>query len=348
MSNRKKVGIGKIGQKLIFNREQELAKRSNTNGNVGAYLFYKLLIENNPDIDFYMIGDSDLETFETPPYDNLFDVTKWKLSNHKRMSDVYDLDYCIMIIGLLKETNDDIALEILNHIGTKWLLIADDPRCLNTKAKDIINMPTKIVSQHPTEMKFAGKTYKVNRLPIETASAYQQEVINPFDKLGKAEDDFVVISNGTADFDRTGIVSRMIECIDNTKVYGRVPSSVMRENSKFVGEVDFESINNIMKTMKTTLLVPISPGWVTSKYVEALLNGVLPIMHVSYGYNYLNGKNDFDVVTSPYSLKQLLDYYDENQVEWYNKVIALQDKFVKPFIDGRLLSKLIIETCERM
>ena len=35
--------LGKIGQKVIFNRSSKECDRSNTNGNVGTYLLFKLL-----------------------------------------------------------------------------------------------------------------------------------------------------------------------------------------------------------------------------------------------------------------------------------------------------------------
>ena len=63
MPRMRKIAVGKFGQKLIFNRDSNECKRSNTNGNVGACFFH----------DYYFISTGDSALLENK-YDKLQEI----------------------------------------------------------------------------------------------------------------------------------------------------------------------------------------------------------------------------------------------------------------------------------
>lgn len=334
----KAIAIGKFGQKLIFNRNSRECQRSNTNGNVGAYLFFKMLIETNPYDLFVVVGENDLSSFDIKPYHNVVDGTQYSLDELVRM----DLDYGILNIGLLKEHNpDDILMTYINKSNINWLLASDDPRCLDTKAQDFINLPNKIVSQFEGKINFAGKEYDVEYYGIERANAYECNFtsINNY-----RQHNFIIIANTAGDYDRISKVEDFTRHIPFTEIYGRVDKEVMTRNEKFKGEVDFKTINHIMDNTKLTFVVPIKENWVTSKYIEVLNNGALPIFYKDYNTELLN-VDLIDVVRTPSDLRQLVKFYLENEEARRLKVERLREELVSPYYNGKILSNLLINTC---
>lgn len=346
MPRMRKIAVGKFGQKLIFNRDSNECKRSNTNGNVGAYLFYKLLFETNPYDMFVVIGDNDLNTFDVNPFGNVIDGTQYTLDELLMM----DIDFGIMNIGLLNENNsEDFLMSYINNSGIKWLLVADDPRCLDTKAKDFVNLPRKIVSQFEGKTNFCGKEYEVEYVEIERANCY----LKKYDEISNERvNDFVVIANDAGKYDRIKKVKLFTKGIECVKIYGRVSDKVKNDNDKFKGEVDYETINKIMRETKTTFLVPIKENWVTSKYVEVLINGVLPIFHKDYATNLLaypfTDKNIFDIASTPSELKKLVEFYSKNEKARKDKVEFLRKYLLDFYRSGFPLSYKLMLICEKM
>lgn len=331
----RKIVIGKFGQKLIFNRESKEACRSNTNGNVGAYKFFKLLIENNPDVIFVVLGDNDLNTFDKIPFDNVIDGFRMGLDSCLRD----DIDFAICLIGLIdKDSSEGILERFINESNVKWLLVGDDPRCLETNYS-FKNKPYSIILQFEGDMIFSDKNYKVSYIPIERASCYEEDLSGEYCK----SKNITVIANTAGNYDRVGIVSNLIKYIDDVSVYGRVDEAVLNSNNKFKGEVSFNKINDIMKESKMSLLVPIKKGWVTSKYVECLMNDVLPIFYEDYNYKLLGiHKDDMCVVRNAQELQEVVAFYSNNEYERKHKIDFLKNKLLKQYSDGKILSNTIM------
>jgi len=334
--------IGKLGQKIIFNRNSDLANRSNTNGNVGAFLFFTMLAANNPYDTFYMIGENDLSTFKKHFYPNIIDVSKCSIKEIEEIG----LDFGIFNIGMLEEQNpDSLAIEYLNVTGLKWLLAADDPRCLITKAKDIYNAPRIILSQTQGLVDFVDDFRFVLYMGIEKANAYDRKLSHYYKNK-----DFVIVANAAGSYDRISIIQEFIKDIDDVEVYGRVDAELVAANSKFKGEVNFNDIQHIMDHTKITFLVPVKKGWVTAKYIEVLLNGALPIFHVDYDTELLRTFpfDLIDVVENATQLKAKVQYYLDNENERAAKVEMLRKLLVEPYLDGKILSNQIISLADKM
>lgn len=341
---RRKIVVGKLGQAIVFNRSSAAALRSNTNGNVGAYLFYKMLFEANPDCQFFVVGDNDLASFEKKPFDNVEDVSRWEMSGLLQICP----DCGIVLIGMLNESNpQDKLLQYLNASKVAWVLAADDPRCLNTKAQDLTNLPRAIISQFCGWHEFCGKRYFVHYVPIERASCYKAQRPNGVKKTK----DIVVVANIAKPYDRLKIVSDITKGLP-VEVYGRVKGTEYEGDERFKGEVEFAKMQRIMQQARATLLVPVAKGWVTSKYVEAIMCDTVPIFYKDYGCDILSyaskGWAPLFVVRDAEELKSMLKYsWANGQDEEHRKAIMhlLWKNWIEPYTSGKKLSGMIMNYC---
>ncbi|SVD44744.1 uncharacterized protein METZ01_LOCUS397598, partial [marine metagenome] len=178
MSN---IGFAKTGLQLQFTG---LSGGGKFNSDDHCKLLINLCY-NNPDDNFYIIGQNDLrrlsysEKVRLFPHDNVFDALGWssndadsKWSKPVEWLNQYNVNLEYAIIGggptlnvnvpfKIKTSSGSIAkpltfgkrgaapvIHTLNETGVKWVGLADDPRCLNTSlAKDLFNKPEIILSQ---------------------------------------------------------------------------------------------------------------------------------------------------------------------------------------------------------
>lgn len=328
------IAIGKIGQKIIFNRNSEACDRSNTNGNVGTYLLIKLLIENNKDDTFYIISNNDLDCFETLPFENVVDASKMSHKTFKSLR----IDAMFILTGLTSFEQDESFIDVVNNLNTKYILLSDDPRCLDSVAEDFRfkRKPDEIISQFQGKYNFKDKEYDVKYIPIERASCYKQKIDEPC----KKEIDLLIVSNTSGkDYDRVQIVSSLTKGMKGLNIYGRLSDKERKllGESNCKGEVKYTEIESLFKRSFSTLIVPIKKDWVTSKYVEALMHNVIPIFHSDYNTSLLN-VDDLIVVRNQWEFIMKyceLSSYTKKLKEW-------QEKLITPYVDGKVLSESLM------
>lgn len=330
----KKILIGKIGQKLIFNRNSPEALRSGTNGNVTAYSTFKLLIENNPEFMFFVVGDNDLETLKELP-ENVVDAKHLSPSILK----IENPDYGIFLTGMSKDESREIKL--LNKLGINWTLLSDDPRCLETISnnKSLKNYPDKILTQFDRDIIFNGKEYKAKYVPLEMVIAYGTDFAPIEPKIYPMS----VIANTTNKINRIGYVHRMTKGTD-IPVIGRL-SEVEKETYKFrnhMGEVDYETSQKLLSQSMATFIVSVDYDCVTTKYVEALLNNCLPVFHCSYGHKYLKDIPEELIISSKEEFDTLYNNILKDSKKYFRMIVGLQNKLIKPYMSGKKLNKELI------
>lgn len=367
-----KIVVGKFVQKLVFDRSSPGALRSNTNGNYSAYKLFELLFVNNPKDTFYLVGDNDFEG-ESTSYSNVKNVGGLSVAEQVKLK----ADAAIILAGLLDEEGDAIV-DYLNASGVPWVLVADDPRCLQCVALcgKLINKPKFIASQANELITFAdGTRMNANYFAIERASCFGYELGSW--RSYKKESKLVVLANEVDGFNRIGIVKESVRgCPVPVEVYGRIAKSIAdgvivpeRDGFIFKGEVPYDVAQDKLKSALYTYLVPVKPGWATSKYVEAIMCGALPFMHESYASKAIGMReNDFaffdDIalrVNCDISLSILLKSFGcyealskslgfaASRKFWPLYIGELEKRIIAPYVDGSLLSarlKNILRSCE--
>lgn len=330
--------IGKVGQKIIFNRESKDCDRSNTNGNVGTYLLFKLLIENNKDDTFYVASENDLNTFKENPFKNAIDVSglKWDFI------DKLNIDAMFILTGLTQFEKNDNIFEIINNLNAKFILLSDDPRCLDSVSEDsrIKRNPDVIISQFESKYNFKGLEQNVYYEPIERASCYNCSIVDSSKDI-----DMIIVSNTSGkEYNRVEIVSNIINGISGLDVYGRLSDDekdmLGRDNCK--GEIKYTEMQKVFKKAFSTFVVPIKKGWVTSKYVESLMNGVLPIFYKDYNTSLLE-TNDLIIVNDKEEFVNVFEnIVKRDKVKVKMLVKKMTKDLIEPFIDGTKLSDILM------
>lgn len=322
------IGIAKIGQKVFFNRNAKEIKRSNTNGNFGCYRLLSLLFELNKKDMFYFFSKNDLCIGS---YDNVFPF----VANPK------DLDCIILIPGLVLSEDDVYTLNEISNCKCKLVILSDDPRCLRETLKNLNKRPDFIGMQNNDFVYWNNKVLDGFYVPLEMAQNYKFKRPIYFYK----QFDFTVIANDSGDrYNRIKILSELIPDID-VNIYGRISDeqkAILGKN-KCRGEVEYSEMQHILSKTLATLLIPIEKNLVTSKYIEAIQNRVIPIFHKDYNVNLLGLTGYPLLVSNNEQLKGCLKTIKSNPyfVTTTNKV--LYSNYVEPYIDGTKLNEIIKE-----
>lgn len=339
----KRVLIGKVGQKVFFNRNSEEVKRSNTNGNVGLYKLMKLMFDNMRDVEFWLASQND----GVGQFANVVDASDKDFLDIAKV----EFDAFILVAGLAEYEKDYRFVNIVNDAHyhcKKTVLISEDPRCtesLSKSAKFHSFMPDVILDQHDGLTKFKDKIFSVTYAPIELAACYEESVRDPLDFSKKG---VVVVANRTGSgYDRT---SKIINALSGVsfpyELYGRLSQDEKERAAglNYLGEVAYDKIEEALDRALVTYCVPIDYEWVTSKYVEALIHGVLPVFHTDYAVELLSA--DFDLFMFANTSQELEDRYREisspsRRIHIASLVRTLQKKLIEPYVDGKTLAKFI-------
>lgn len=335
------IAIGKIGQKLIFDRDSEAGTRSNTNGNFAAYSLFKLLIEKNPNDTFYIIGDNDLDTLQVKLYENAIDAKYFSLND----IDDIGIDFAIFMVGIVPLINsNEKIIEVVNNIPIRWLLISDDPRCLRSfsVSNELYSYPEDIISQTNTGIMFNNKFYNTKYVPIEAAVCYNYTI--PEYKSEEKEYNMIVVSNTTKGYNRTQIIHSLIGGL-NIPLIGRL-SEEDKEKFNFknyIGEVKHEESLKLLRKSLTTLAVPIDYKHITSKYVEALMNNCLPIFFETYGHDLLGNISRSIIVEDRHELEWVYNNILHDKEYYYKMLLILQQELIIPHFDGSIINNEIMK-----
>lgn len=351
-----KIGIAKIGQKIIFDRESNDVKRSNTNGNVGLYMLSKLLIENNENDEFYFLSSSDVNNTE---YKNAGDVSFFNCEETKCMFGINGpkLDLLIVIAGLVEYEKDEELFTKLNNcdnISKRTILLSEDPRCLDSirDSDKLTFMPGYILSQFEGSYIYKDVIYNVKYVPLETSIVYGLDEL--FEEYPIKNEAMIISSNTSGkEYNRAKIVGDITNDTE-VKIYGRLSDNEKEYigKSKCVGEIKYDEMQMKMQESYSTFLVPIKKDWVTSKYVEALLNYCLPIFYKDYNVDLIsnifdspiivNSSNDFNLIYNAIYDKKLFGNYKSFDDMMVNLVLTPRRKLIKEYFTGKKLSDAIM------
>lgn len=312
------IAIGKIGQKIIFDRSSKECQRSNTNGNVGSYTLFNMLIQCLPRERFCVVGESDHGLLR----DN---VTYEKLP----------CSFGIFMVGI----NDDKDLiDYINRTELKYILVCDDERCLDAlnNNKRLTHLPIEIISQSNSEYCFHGRQYTLRYLPIERTVLFNS-------KQSRVKKTTVMscLANYSDVYDRLGAVDMLTKLI-SINIYGRLDGSKLYDE-KFMGEVNYEQAQKILRESLSTLIVPVKKGVITSKYVEALMNDTIPVLYKDYGHQLLEDFPKELIVGTSFEVKRIYQVFERNQELVNMYLTKLKNRYIYPYLDGQRLTSQIME-----
>lgn len=341
-----KILIGKYGQKIMFDRSCLECQRSNTNGNVGLYKLMKLLFDSNKQDKFFLVSKS----IGLRGYRNVIDFSQNGITSINVLS---DLDVMVIVAGLGEYEKDERLIDIINKAKVdKFILIAEDPRCIMSMNNDkrLKRIPDIIVTQTDGVFVFKGKQVKMKYIPIQTSECYEET----FSKKCSNNDELLLIANTSGSlYNRAKIAASLLFGSGiRYNIYGRLSDDEIKllNDGNYKGEVNYNEMKEVMQRSFFTLVIPISKGWVTSKYVFALLNNCLPIFYSDFNIELLENdliKNESLLqkytVNSKEELVHIVNWCINNKKEVYRDIETLKFLLIEKYVNGNELNTKLMK-----
>lgn len=259
----------------------------------------------------------------------------------------------------------------INKAKFPWYLCVTDPRYIKPllKRRDVANHPKELLSQYNSEIQFQSLEYydeeataketikdiKTTYTGIEKLNLINEPIIPPDNK--ERTNKFAVVamqsSYGKSDKKdyRFNVLKDWVFKYDDqkeTKVFGKWAEYFTDQYPQFKGFLPSDEIDEIFENTRYTLVIPIRPDWVTSKYAEMLRVGVVPFLHKDYDTQYnLIPKDHFIRINTPEDFYEKMKYLDENPKKRILLVKNLQGKFLSGVKRGKFLLNIINDANER-
>lgn len=260
-------------------------------------------------------------------------------------------------------------IHYLNMSKLPWFMIMTDPRYIkkNQKWRDMVNGPRECVAQYTSSINFTHfDTYPdpstgtefTEELPltysgIEKLNLIGEQIIAP---EGQRLTKFAIVamqsSYGKADVDyRLEALKKWILNQPNSEefnIYGKWDERFTKGYTQFQGYKTPEEIDNVFKDTRYTLIIPIRPDWVTSKYAEMLRVGVVPFYHPEYDTQFSTlPKDHYLRVKTPKEMFDKIEELEKNPTMRIKLVKQLQMQFLQGVRKGEFLCDVMNPFLER-
>jgi hypothetical protein len=254
-------------------------------------------------------------------------------------------------------------IHYLNMSNLPWFMVMTDPRYIkkNQKWRDMVNGPRECVAQYNSSINFTHfDTYPdpstgtefteeltLTYSGIEKLNLIGEQIIAP---EGQRLTKFAIVamqsSYGKADVDyRLEALKKWILNQPNSeefKIYGKWDERFTNGYTQFQGYKTPDEIDNVFKDTRYTLIIPIRPDWVTSKYAEMLRVGVLPFFHPDYDTQFSTIPQDHYLrVKTPGEMFTKIDELEANPEMRIKMVKQLQVTFLQGVRKGSFLSDVV-------
>jgi hypothetical protein len=254
------------------------------------------------------------------------------------------------VIDMTKNYTTPIISYWNDHPELKTIEIITDPRYTFDQSRDIIQDPSVSLGQYNYEYtKSTIESYE-NQVRVERQIKVTYDGIetNFMYGLGKPNKNrersipFMVVLNEGNPSRYKFLDEWVLSGIDDVEVYGKWEDERTLNDSRFKGSISWTDLHAKLNNVRASFAIPIAPGWVTSKYVELIHSGVIPILHPTYD---TQNNLDYPDILRPKSIqdmKKLIELVKDDK--FYTKMIDhLQSKYCKPeYYDGTFLSKRIL------
>jgi hypothetical protein len=164
-------------------------------------------------------------------------------------------------------------------------------------------------------------------------------------EVGAAQRDtqfMVVLNEGTPS--RYKLLKEwVLDEVEDCEIYGKWEHEDTEKDPRFKGSMPLEDLQEKLKGVRSTFIIPIKKGWVTSKYIEMIHAGVIPFFHPTYDEQdnlgvpkWLRPKNAAELKAAVAAL--------ENDKIYITAITELQDLFCrKEYYDGSKLNANVME-----
>jgi len=136
----------------------------------------------------------------------------------------------------------------------------------------------------------------------------------------------------------------ILDKIQDVNIIGQWDKKYTESDKRFVGTMQLDDVQIYMNSVRSSFIIPIKKGWVTSKYIEMIHAGVIPFFHPTYDTQ--NNLKMPDWIR-PKNTSDLLKRIDENMDDsvYLSRISELRNIFCKEkYYDGSFLNRVIFRS----
>lgn len=271
-----------------------------------------------------------------------------------RIWGVRDPSRHVNIIDMTRGYTTPITAWMNDNQHIPVIQIVNDPRYTFAQAKDLMVTPKYTLSQYDTVFEHSHiKSYE-DQTRITTKFELQYAGMEKIFLCDRPEPvlntnrpvNFMIAINEGNPSRYSMLKEWVLDDVSDVEVYGQWSEEISSSDARFKGSLHIEELQNKMRSVRSTFIIPIAPGWVTSKYIEMIYAGVVPFFHPSYDSKRLLGDLDFLRVETPKQLMERVSMMQQDDV--YERCIKLlQKKFIKQIdLDGTTINLTIMRAID--
>lgn len=242
---------------------------------------------------------------------------------------------------------------LLNETNIPWVEIITDPRYNSSQPRDLMNVPKYSLSQFNTSYDKSNiSSYEDQRTittkvditydGVETVFCVGRERPNLVE-LGKQKtEDFMIVLNEGKPSRYNELKRWVLDYNEDVSVYGKWDRPETKKDERFVGSLYLTEIQEKLKKVKYTFIIPIAPGWVTAKYIEMIHAGVIPFFHPTYDTQHSLDVPEFLRISTPKELYDKIHYLNDNEDAYFDLLKQLQEVLREDYYNGKFLSNRIM------
>lgn len=270
-----------------------------------------------------------------------------------RIEQVKNRHLIASVIDMTKNYSTPIS-KWLNERKPNWIELQNDPRYHSNQSRDMFHMPNKILSQynytltskHIKSYEDQDITYTENECVysgIETLYLVGRTKPDLVELSKSKTEKFMVVLNEGSPSRYNMLKEWVLDSYGNVDVYGKWEHESAVSDSRFRGSLHIEELANKLKNVKYTFIIPIAPGWATSKYIEMIHNGVIPFFHPTYDSQKNLKVPDFLRLQKPSDLKKRIEFLENNPNDYLKLLQELQKVLRDEYYDGSFISDTIMK-----
>lgn len=240
----------------------------------------------------------------------------------------------------------------MNETRPRIIEVINDPRYDLSQSRDIIPHPTVSLSQfNYSYTKNSIQSYEnQSRVEVQVPVKYaEMEKIFLYDRkvedidVSKRTTNMMIVLNEGKPSRYEMLKTYILNQINDIEIYGSWENEAALKDSRFKGSLQLEDLQNKLKSVRCSFIIPIAPGWITSKYIELIHAGVVPIFHPSYDAQNILDYPEALRATSPEAVKKIAAALEVDS--FYESVIsALRRKYLHSSLtDGSRLNQIIMK-----
>ena len=249
-------------------------------------------------------------------------------------------------------------VEYLNKTKIPWIHILNDPRYKQI-GRDLLFPPKVCLSQYNETITYNSMdNFEDQNLVKYQAPGVYSGVEKMFlsyysdfnDKDIKKDIKFLIVLNEG----ENGVKSRytelkkyVLDYFEDVDIYGKWKKDTIKDDKRFKGSIPFIELQELIPRVKYTFIIPITKGWVTMKFWEMVVNGIIPFMHPDYDSQNNLGVPDFLRIKNPAELKKKIDFLEKNPDKYEKLLEKLRSFITQGDFSGKNLSDTLLSYSEK-